>query len=273
MLNFTVIIPVRNAEQFVDECLASIVKAQPARIIVVDGLSTDRTLEIVQQYINAGHPIEILQDNGKGVPAARMMGIHAATTDVIALIDVDIVFPDGALTALYQEFVDGQYDGLQAGLHSESGSGYWGRALVFHHNSGRSKRWIGVMSTIFRRQVLLDHPFDERFRSGEDIELRWRLQHAGLKLAVSDKTVVRHRYGDTFEFAKDQFLQDGKGLGRMYAKYGFPAAKLLAIPLAGCIRGILLSLFRLAPNWIPYYLCYLFYNYKAMPAGMREDLR
>lgn len=272
MLDLTVIIPVRNAEMFVDACLASVVKAEPNKIIVVDGLSSDKTLDIVQQYKKQGHPIEILQDNGKGVPAARMMGIRVAKTDIVALVDVDIIFPEGALTALYREFVDKQYDGLQAGLYSESGSGYWGRALVFHHNTGRSKKWPGVMCTIFHRQVLLDHPFDERFRSGEDIELRWRLQRANLNLGVSEQTIVRHRYGDTFEFAKDQWLQDGKGLGRMFAKYGWPTAKLLAIPLAGCVRGILISLIRLRPNWIPYYLFYMVYNYIAMPAGMAEDL-
>ncbi len=267
MLPITVIVPVRNAESMVEACLAGIVRADPGEIIVVDGNSTDRTVEITRRF-----PVTILSDNGRGVPAARMLGIRAARYPVVALIDVDIVLPEGALEALYAEFSDGNYDGLQAGLVSISGDGYWGRALVAHHNNGRSKNWPGVMATIFRKQVFLDHPFDERFRSGEDIELRWRLKKAGLKLGVSRQTKVQHRFGDTYAVAKDQWLQDGKGLGRMVAKYGLPALSLLGIPAAGAVRGILLSLVRFQPGWIPYYLGYLVYNYAAMPGGLGERM-
>ncbi len=267
MLPITVIVPVRNAEAMVEDCLAGIVRAEPGQIIVVDGNSTDRTMEIARRF-----PVKILSDNGRGVPAARMLGIRAATYPVTALIDVDIVLGEGALQGLYAEFSNENYDGLQAGLVSVSGSGYWGRALVYHHNNGRSKGWPGVMATLFRKEVLFRYPFDERFRSGEDIELRWRLKQAGLKLGVSKKTIVQHRFGDTYEVAKDQWLQDGKGLGRMVAKYGWRALALLGIPAAGSLRGILLSLRHWEPKWIPYYIAYFFYNYAAMPGGLKEKL-
>lgn len=265
MLPISVIVPVRNAETMVEACLTSIFEGDPAEVIVVDGRSTDRTLEIVRKF-----EVKILSDDGRGVPAARMMGIESASRDVVALIDVDIVLPGGALQDLYQEFVAGGYDALQAGLTSTSGPGYWGQALMVHHNRGRSKNWPGVMATMFRRQVLLQHPFDERFRSGEDIELRWRLKGAGLKLGVSRKTLVQHRFGDTYEFAKDQFRQDGLGLSRMVAKYGWRAMALLGIPAAGSLRGILLSLSHREPRWIRYYLAYCFHNYAAMPEVLKE---
>ncbi len=265
MLDLSVVVPARNAEHMIEACLASIARSEPREIIVVDGLSTDRTLEVARQY-----PTTILSDEGKGVPAARMMGIQASSSSAVALIDVDIVLPDGALAALLEEFTQGRYDGLQAGLHSVAGPGYWGQALVWHHNRGRSKNWPGVMATIFRRQVLLDYGFDARFRTGEDIELRWRLQNAGLKMGVSHRTIVTHRYDDTYDFAKDQWLADGKGLGRMVSKYHWSAASLLFVPLAGSLRGIALSLIHLQPKWIPYFVGYLIYNYAAMPGGLRE---
>ncbi len=268
MLPISVIVPVRNAEHMVDQCLKSIFLTEPQEVIVVDGNSSDRTVELAQRY-----PITLLSDNGAGVPAARMMGIDRAGCDTVVLIDVDIVLPDGALQALYEEFVQGGYDALQAGLISSStGQGYWGQALAVHHNRGRSKNWPGVMATFFKRNILQTYRFDERFRSGEDIELRWRLQKADLKVGVSRKTIVRHHFDDTFEFARDQFVADGQGLARMYAKYGWPAAKLLLVPAAGCVRGILVSLMHLEPRWIPYYLAYFFYNYVSMPAGLREPL-
>lgn len=265
MLPISVIVPVRNSEHLVEGCLTSILKANPAEVIVVDGMSTDKTLEIIKRF-----PVAILSDEGLGVPAARMLGIRAAQHITIGLFDVDIKMSDGALEQLYQEFISGGYDALQAGLTSYSSSGYWGRALAHHHNHGRSKRWPGLMATLFKRQVLLDHPLDERFRSGEDIEIRWRLKNTGYLMGVSKETTVQHWFGDTYAFAKDQWQQDGKGLGRMVNKYGIKSLHLLAIPAAGALRGVFMSIARLQPGWIPYYLGYLFYNYASIISGLSE---
>lgn len=265
MLPITIVVPVRNSEHLIEGCLTSIFKANPAEVIVVDGLSTDKTREIAQRF-----PVVIVSDGGLGVPAARMMGVRAANNSTIGLFDGDIIMPDGALESLYQEFLEGEYDALQAGLVSHSGPGYWGKALVTHHNNGRSKRWPGLMATLFKKQVLLDEPLDVRFRSGEDIEIRWRLINAGYKMGISHQTIVKHWFGDTFEFAKDQWQQDGKGLGRMVVKYGVKALPLIGIPAAGAIRGMLISLFRLQPRWLPYYLCYFVYNYLSIFSGLTE---
>jgi glycosyltransferase involved in cell wall biosynthesis len=268
MLDLSVVVPVRNAEFFIDECLASIVRSQPREIIVVDGNSTDRTLEIAQRY-----PVQILSDEGRGVAAARMLGVRAARAGAVALIDVDIILPDGALEQLFDEFRGGHYTALQAGLHSEAGPGYWGQALVYHHNNGRSKNWPGVMATIFSRDALLTHELDASFASGEDIELRWRLQRAGAKLGVSRRTTVTHRFDDTFECARGQFVADGQGLARMVLKYRWRAGMLLAIPAAGAARGILLSLVRRQPRWIPYYVTYAILNYTALLGTFAGRLR
>lgn len=267
MLPITVIVPVRNSEHLIEGCLTSIFKANPAEVIVIDGLSTDHTLEIAQRF-----PVVIISDGGLGVPAARMMGVRAASNPIVGLFDVDIRIPDGALESLYKQFSGGQYDALQAGLISYSGQGYWGRALVYHHNNGRSKHWPGLMASLFKQQVLLDHPLDVRFRSGEDIEIRWRLKNAGYKMGVSSTTTVQHWFGDSYEFAKDQWLQDGKGLGRMVVKYGLRALPLIGIPLAGAVRGILLSLAHLQPRWILYYLGYFLYNYTSIFSGLTERM-
>lgn len=256
MLDLSVIVPVRNAEHLIDQCLASIMRSQPAEIIVVDGRSTDRTLEIARRY-----PVRILSDNGQGISIARSMGLHAARCRWVALIDADVVLPDGALGELLQEFNGGRYVALQAALRSVSGPKYWGRALVQHHHSGRLKNWCGLGATIFERDTLLAHDFDGRFLSGEDLDLRWRLRRAGGRLGVSCRTVARHRFDDTFAFARDQWLVDGHGLGRMVSTYGWRARWFIALPVAAGLRGIALSLLHLQLMWLPYYVCYLVYNY------------
>lgn len=263
VLEVSVIVPARNAAKWLPRCLQSIRRQYPREIIVVDGCSTDSTVEIARSY-----GARVVSDEGKGLPAARMLGARTAVCDVVALIDSDVVVPSGALGRLVTEFEEGGYDGLQFGLVSEAdGPGYWGAALAWHHNHSRVRSWFGVCATLMRRDVLLDISFDESFSSGEDIELRIRLENAGRKIGVSTTTTVRHQFADTFEFARDQWLQDGAGLGFTVRKHPRRGAWLLLLPLLATVRGVALSLIH-APRFLPYWMCFLLYNYRAMAFGL-----
>ena len=255
--DITVIVPTRNVAHWLGRCLDAIAACNPREIIVVDGLSTDATREIA-----AERGARVLSDEGRGVSAARAIGAQAATTRYIAVIDADVVLPPGALQRLLDEFVRDGYTGLQAGLLSVSDGGYWGRALVHHHRNSRSRNWFGVVATVFERTTLLEHGFDETFLSGEDVDLRWRLQRAGAKVGVSRETVVEHRFGSGWDFALGQWLADGgAGARMMTASHGLRAAWFAVLPLAAAARGIALSVARLQPQWIPYYVCYCVFNY------------
>ncbi len=268
LADLTVVVPVRNAEAMLEECLASIARQGVGEVVVVDGMSTDATMTIARR-----HTERILSDEGRGLPAARSIGAQAASTRWVALVDADVVLPDGSLAALLGEFLEGGYTALQAGLLSEAGPGYWGQALAHHHRTGRSRYWFGLVATIFEREALLAHGFDAAFESGEDIELRWRLTRAGLRTGVSRSTIVRHRFGSSFDVARGQFRADGKGLARMIRKHGRNGARLLLLPGAAGARGIALSLVRLEPKWIPYYASFTILNYSAMLGELLSGVR
>jgi O-antigen/teichoic acid export membrane protein len=260
LADLTVVIPARNAELLLPACVESAFRERPRAVIVVDGESTDRTMDIARE-----HGATVVSDKGQGLPVARELGAELAETPYVALVDADVVLPAGALRRLREEFQEKGYTALQAGLCSIGGPRYWGRALAQHHQWGRSKNWLGLAATIFEREALLRIGFDHRFASGEDIELRWRLQHEGACVGVSERTVVTHRFGDdSFSFARMQFDMDGRGLGKMICKHGWRGAPLLALPAAAAVRGIMLSLARLRPQWIPYYVCFALFNYLAM---------
>lgn len=265
LADVTVVVPARNAESLLPGCLESVVDTGVAEIIVVDGMSTDRTRDIA---VAAG--ARVLSDGGRGLPAARMMGVEEASTEWLLLLDADVVLPPGAMDRLLEECIGGGYLALQAGLESTAGPGYWGQALTFHHRTGRSKDWFGVVATCIRRETMLEHGFDPEFLSGEDIDLRWRLRRAG-RVGVSRTTLVEHRFQrDDFDFARDQFLMDGTGLGRMLRTRGWRALPLLALPLAAAIRGAGVSLRHRQPRWIAYFVAYAGYNYTGLVRGLRR---
>jgi len=258
-LPLSVVVPVRNGESLIEGCLESITRSNVAEIIVVDGCSTDRTVEIARRYTD-----HILSDDGRGVAFARMLGAQAATSLWVATVDVDVVLPPGSLADLFGEFIDDGYTALQAGLASVAGPGYWGQALANHHRTGRSKNWFGLVATIFEREAFIRYGMDANFISGEDIDLRWRLRDGGEKIGVSKSTFVTHIFDDTYRFARAQWDDDGRGLARMVTKHGARGLLLLVLPVAAALRGIAISLAHLQPKWIRYYLYYGYYNYVSL---------
>jgi glycosyltransferase involved in cell wall biosynthesis len=257
--DLSVIVPVRNAERMIERCLEAVVANDPLEIIVVDGDSTDRTLELAHRY-----PVTVISDGGSGVAAARMMGAELAQGEWVALVDVDVVLQPGALQALLDEAVEGDHAALQAGLHSMSGRGYWGRALADHHRSGRSREWFGLVATVFHRDTFLATRLDASFASGEDIEVRWRLRDAGARYGVSRRTVVEHWFDDSFDTALGQWLMDGSGHAATALKHGWRAAPLLLLPLAAGVRGSVLSVVRRRPEFVPYYVLFVVFNQVGM---------
>jgi glycosyltransferase involved in cell wall biosynthesis len=261
----TAVVPVRNGEALLPGCLAALDRNGVGNVVVVDGRSSDRSWTIAVE-----HGAMVVSDEGRGLPYARALGARTATTDLVLLVDVDVVFPDGGVAALVREFLEGGYAALQAGQESVGGPGYWGRALANHHRTGRSRHWFGLVATVFRRDELLSIGFDDEFRSGEDIELRWRLRGLGRTAGVSRGVVVQHRFaGDDFAFAKDQFLMDGAGLGLMVRRNGVRGLRLALLPAAAAVRGMVLSSVHGEGRWLRYYGAFAWWNYVGMARGVR----
>ena len=83
----SVIVPTWNEEKNLPKCLRSLanqVGSKPTEVIVVDGGSTDRTVEIAEEYAD-----RVLVEPGKPVGAARNIGAKAASGSILAFIDAD----------------------------------------------------------------------------------------------------------------------------------------------------------------------------------------
>ena len=96
MSEVSVIIPTYNRENFISECVQSVLaQTMPAReIIVVDDGSTDATYNILSDFgfnsISTQKTVlrYFFQEN-RGVSAARNLGIREARSEYIALLDSD----------------------------------------------------------------------------------------------------------------------------------------------------------------------------------------
>jgi succinoglycan biosynthesis protein ExoA len=88
----SVIIPCYNEERFIGKALENLVDqyaAEDYEIVVVDGMSNDRTREVVEAF-QVSHPlpaIRLLHNPARAIPHALNLGIAAARGEVIARMD------------------------------------------------------------------------------------------------------------------------------------------------------------------------------------------
>ena len=80
-----------NSDRKLEDCIASVYANVPvAKLIAVDGGSTDRTLEILSKFNRRYGNVKVIHDKGTRA-TARQKGIEAVTTDWFIFVDSDVI--------------------------------------------------------------------------------------------------------------------------------------------------------------------------------------
>ncbi|MBM3708316.1 MAG: glycosyltransferase family 2 protein [Actinobacteria bacterium] len=91
--SISIVIPTYNCGNFLNLCLDSIVSqdypVELIEIIIIDGGSTDNTIEIAKKYTN-----KIFNNPLRTGEAGKAIGVKNAKNELIALIDSDNILPD-----------------------------------------------------------------------------------------------------------------------------------------------------------------------------------
>ncbi|MBE6679133.1 MAG: glycosyltransferase [Ruminococcaceae bacterium] len=93
MDKISVIVPVYNVEQYLDECVLSIANQthKNIEIILVDDGSTDNSPRICDEWAKRDSRVVVLHKENGGAAAARNAGLDIATGDYIGFADSDDV--------------------------------------------------------------------------------------------------------------------------------------------------------------------------------------
>lgn len=90
----SVIIPIYNQEKYLRECLDSICNQslRNIEIICVNDGSTDKSSEILENYVKQDSRIRILSQKNQGAGAARNLGMKVAKGEYLSFLDSDDIF-------------------------------------------------------------------------------------------------------------------------------------------------------------------------------------
>ncbi len=104
-MKISIITPVYNSQKTLERTILSVINQIPnsqLEYIIIDGGSTDGTLEIIHRYANKINIVVSEQD--RGIYDAMNKGISLATGDIIGIINSDDWYNDGALKKVEEFF-------------------------------------------------------------------------------------------------------------------------------------------------------------------------
>ena len=231
----------RHIEPFLDDVFGQDYPAASMEVLIGDGMSTDRTREILARIAEKRPGVVRVIDNPRRLQAAAMNTmIAAAKGDIIVRLDVHARYAKDFVrqcVAVLKE-TGAQNVGGPARPAAEK---WFQRAvcaaleskLAVGNSSYRNLDAEGWVETVFpgafpRGVFDVVGGFDANAITNEDAELNQRIHEAGGRVYLSQRIVVHYFPRDSYRGLAKQYFNYGKGRARTMLKHrGLPSVRPL----------------------------------------------
>jgi len=186
-----VILPVYNVMPYLKpmiEALYSSTKV-PFKLIIIDGFSTDGTIEYCNQLMKKYENVEIHQIPKKGLVNAINYGIKQAGDFDVYLTQADVIHFKLYKRDWLYEFYKHSKEKDAGFVIGGGGGGISGETFL------DGLVWAGTWNTYIPRKTINKIGlFDEQFSGGDDIDYSYRANKVGLKVVICDMWVQHHQW-------------------------------------------------------------------------------
>ncbi|NUU99630.1 glycosyl transferase [Marinitoga sp. 1154] len=220
MRKVSVVIPAYNEEKHISKCIESLLANdyENIEIIVVDGMSEDKTREILKKYDN----IKIIDNELKITPVALNIGIKEASGDYIMIAGAHTTYSKNYISACIKRLEENKCDiagGLVITNPGNNTSTAKAISNVLSHpfgiggakyrlNNSKEEYVDTVAYGIYKKEVFKKvGMFVPQLKRNQDIEMNLRLKNAGMKIMLIPEAKAYYYARDNFkDLFKNNFL-------------------------------------------------------------------
>lgn len=258
----TVICPIYNEEKYIARCIESIIAQDYPKddldVLFVDGMSKDRTREIIVSYLPQCPYLRIVDNPQQIVPPALNIGIRKAKGDIIIRLDAHAFFPKNYFSELVR--ILNELDGAEnvggvcrtlpvkdtivcRSIANVLSSGFGVGNSHFRIGAKGIQEVDTVPFGCFHRN-LFDRIgyFDEELIRNQDDEFNGRIIKNGGKIYLLPQLVIDYYARDTIGKVYKMFYQYGLFKPLVNKKLGSPATLRQFFPLV-FVLGLFLGPF------------------------------
>lgn len=270
-MKLSVICPIYNEEKYIVPFLDSVLQQDfshdDMEVLLVDGMSRDRTRQIISQYI-AKYPFLRLLDNPeRTAPCAMNVGIKEAKGEVIIRLDAHALYPSNYFSTLVSRLYQLNADNIGCVLNTDvlnktPKTLAIREVLSNRFGVGNSSFRTGVSSACevdtvpfgcWRRAVFQKYGlYDKRLVRNQDIELNKRIKRGGGHIFIIPEISCTYLARETFKALAKNNYGNGKWniLTVYYTKYFSSLSLRHFIPLAFVLSLLLPVLLMPLNVWI-----------------------
>ncbi|MEM4474531.1 MAG: glycosyltransferase [Candidatus Bathyarchaeia archaeon] len=240
---------VKNAANTVAWTIRTIVSQSydNVELIVVDGMSTDGTLDIIKRELSQLNiPARIESDNGKGLAYARQLVVDYAKGKYVLWVDGDHILPHDYVKKQVI-FMENHSDaGAAEAITRHIGSslvakleGYIWR-IYSKKRVGKNLESVGSAGTIYRLEAIKEvGGYDIRIRgAGEDGDISRRIKKKGWSLYINPDAYYYHVVRSTWRDLWREYYWWGYGAHYVAHKHPYSVNPWKFIPLIAFISGV-----------------------------------
>lgn len=179
----SVIIPTLNSEKTIGAVLASLERQKypDIEIIIVDGGSVDRTLQIV----GSTRSIVTLKDEERS--QSKNFGATISHGEILYFIDDDFVLEESVILDAVRELNNG-FDAVLIPNRCDPSGSFWNRARNLERDCYLDD-WNNVATRFMKRNVFFSvGGFDKNLYSAEDYDLHLRILASGYRIVRNSST-------------------------------------------------------------------------------------
>ncbi len=193
---------------------------RPDEIVIVDGGSTDGTLELLQEYADQNANIKFFVEKGVNIARGRNLAIARASSDIIAVTDggchPEPVWLEGLVKPLLENPEFGAVSGVRNVEHINTFEYFAGVLSTSGNATDEAQRVFHGRNSAFRKSVwAATGGYPEWLYTAEDTLFAQRAKALGCRVGVADDAVVSWRPRPNFKKLAKQYYLYGRGTGRI----------------------------------------------------------